>query len=454
MSKLVCKHCKTELTLNNIKDIEFGRVYKTTELGEMDEEVAYIKCSKCDNITETDSETGYTLHYNLINARQIELLNNANKLYDFEDVRDLLDNLSDSDKEKVKDCQFKVFEQSPDDDSGNVYDHITIFKDGTEIGKIDMMCYLNTPHDIENTEELIFGELSYSYSYKMKLNNSQEHHIECPNCHNKILGKYWLNVKYQGHDNYGDYEEDIYTGECPVCGETIETSELELYTNSIEAEETELQQYYKVIGKLGYSPFPFEDCEYSETCAADELNYIKNALDDLTDTLNLHYLYNIYNTTAIQSNKMYSYYDEVIQNIFRNTSHVDFNIDSIKDCQFRVLDCSVLNDEVGDDVFDTPTINLLLQVVRNNKILGYIGVNQQYPLDKKFTMFEVKKESNKRLVELCKFYTSVYKDYAPKVKINSGFNTQVCKKCGQLFCDCNLRCPICGKVFCEHKYIK
>ena len=47
MSKLVCKHCKTELTLNNIKDIEFGRIYEMTELGEMDKEVAYIRCSKC-----------------------------------------------------------------------------------------------------------------------------------------------------------------------------------------------------------------------------------------------------------------------------------------------------------------------------------------------------------------------------------------------------------------------
>lgn len=451
MSKLVCKHCKTELTLNNIKDIEFGRIYEMTELGEMDKEVAYIKCSKCGNITETDSETGHSLRTNLINMRRMY---NYDILYNFRDIEDLLNNLSDSDKEKIKDCQFKVFEDCPDDDSGNVYYYITIFKGDTEIGKIDMMCYLNTPHDIENAEELISGELSYSYSYKMKLNNSQEHHIECPNCHNKILGKYWLNVKYQGHDNYGDYEEDIYTGECPICGETIETSELELYTNSLEAEETELQQYYKIIGNFGYNPFPFEDCEYSETCAADELNYIKNALDDLADTLNLHYLYNIYNTTAIQSNKMYSYYDEVIQNIFRNTSHVDFNIDSIKDCQFRVLDCSVLNDEVGDDMFDTPTINLLLQVVRNNKILGYIGVSQQYPLDMKFTMFEVKKESNKRLVELCKFYTSVYKDYTPKVKINGGFNTQVCKKCGKIFCDCDLKCPICGKVFCVHKYTK
>ena len=71
MSKLVCKHCKTELTLNNIKDIEFGRIYEMTELGEMDKEVAYIKCSKCGNITETDNETGHSLRTNLINIWRV-----------------------------------------------------------------------------------------------------------------------------------------------------------------------------------------------------------------------------------------------------------------------------------------------------------------------------------------------------------------------------------------------
>ena len=187
MSKLVCKHCKTELTLNNIKDIEFGRIYEMTELGEMDKEVAYIKCSKCGNITETDNETGHSLRTNLINMWRMY---HYDILYNFGDIEDLLNNLSDSDKEKIKDCQFKVFEDCTDDDSGDVYCYITIFKGNTEIGKIDMMCYLNTPHDIENSEELIFGELSYSYSYKMKLNNSQEHHIECPICHNNILRNY------------------------------------------------------------------------------------------------------------------------------------------------------------------------------------------------------------------------------------------------------------------------
>ena len=294
-----------------------------------------------------------------------------------------------------------------------------------------------------------------------KLNEEQpsneKDYIECPKCHNKILGKYWLNVKHIEHCNYGDYEEDTYTGECPICGEEIieDSGILGLYEN--ESAETELQQYYKIIGNFGYNTFPFEDCDYSETCAADELKYIKNALGNLTDILNVKYLYNIYNVQAIQSNKVYDYSSEVITNIVYNTSHADFNIDLIKDCQFRLLDCSTFNDIVEDDIFDVPTITLLLQLIRNNKIIGYIEVNQQYPLDMKFAMFEVKKDSNKKLVELCEFYTSMYESIEdtsimPSKSITNCFNTPVCKKCGQLFCDCNLRCPICGKVLCEHKY--
>ena len=449
MNKLVCNHCKNELTVENIKNITFGRVYETTEFGIRDREVAFVWCNNCGESSMIEEHIGYELELDL----------EKTKKYTFKEVEYLLKNLSNIDKEKVRDCKFRISESYPDDDSGDVYYYITIFKDDTEIGKITMYCNSSTTWDLETNNEIKYGEPSYSYT--MELNEEQssneKDYIECPNCHNKILGNYWLNVKHQGHCNYGDYEEDIYTGECPICGETIETGELELYTNSMEAEETELQHYYKVIGNFGYNTFPFEDCDYSEICAADELNSIKNALESLTDILNVKYLYNIDNVQAIQSNMTYEYNSEIITNIFHNTSHVNFNINSIKDCKFRVLDCSVLNDIVEEDTFDTPTISILLQVIRNNKILGYIRVEQRYPLDKTFTMFEVKKDSDKKLIELCKTYTSIYniKEDTPIMMSKSrtdGFNTPVCKKCGQVFCDCNLRCPICGKVFCEHKY--
>lgn len=561
MDKLICNHCKNELTVENIKNITFGRIYETTEFGIRDREVAFVWCNNCGESSIIEEHIGYELELDLEKTKkytfkEVEYLlknlsnidkekvrdckfrisesypdddsgdvyyyitilkddteigkinmycnsntyfdlidmetkttddtpyytyemtlyedskeeskdiktyfysnRNKDKVYSFNELSDLLEHISDEDRIKVSGCQFKVFEQSPDDDSGDVYYYITIYKDNKEIGKINMISYLtNTGFDM-SPQELLDSEEKYTYT--MELNKEQssneKDYIECPKCHNKILGKYWLNVKYQGHDNYGDYEEDIYTGECPICGEKIETSELELYTNSLEAEEIELQQYYKIIGNFGYSSFPFDDCEYSETCAADELKYIKNALGNLTDILNVKYLYNIYNLQAIQSNRTYDYSSEVIVNIVHNTSYADFNIDSIKDCQFRLLDCSALNDIVEDDIFDTPTITLLLQLIRNNKIIGYIEVSQQYPLDMKFAMFKVTKDSNKKLEELCKFYTNMYESIEDtpimlSKSIKDFFNTPVCKKCGQLFCDCDLRCPICGKVFCEHKY--
>lgn len=546
MTNLICNHCKNELTVENIKNITFGRVYETTEFGIRDREVAFVWCNNCGESSMIEEHIGYELELDL----------EKTKKYTFKEVEYLLKNLSNIDKEKVRDCKFRISESYPDDDSGDVYNYITIFKDNTEIGKIDMIYHsnqwfniltgefetldqegyysytmkLNEQHNCNKTlqelkiykhltkeqkqqlEEYTFtnenkledaffddytvweytadiiqdtnkiGKLTvtcgnkhgdtislisdiapeYEYIVKIEIDNKDyielnKDYIECPKCHNKILRNYWLNVKYQGHNNYGDYEEDIYTGECPICGETIETDDLQLYIDSMEASETELQHYYKVIGNFGYNTFPFEDWDYSEICAADELTYIKNALDNLNDILNVKYLYNIYNIQAVQSNRIYDYNSGIITNIFHNTSYADFDIDSIKDCKFRVLDCSVLNDIVEENLFDTSIISLILQVIRNNKILGYINVEQQYPLDTTFTMFEVKKDSNKRLIELCKTYTSIY-DIKEDTSImlsksrTDEFNTPVCKKCGQIFCDCNLKCKICGKIFCEHKY--
>ena len=165
MSKLVCKHCKTELTLNNIKDIEFGRICEMTELGEMDKEVAYIKCSKCGNITETDNETGRSLRTNLINMWRMY---HYDILYNFRDIEDLLNNLSDSDKEKINDCQFKLDEQYPDDDSGDVYDYLTVYRNNNEIGKIDMQFHSNTYFDLIDMEIKSTDTIPY-YTYEMTL---------------------------------------------------------------------------------------------------------------------------------------------------------------------------------------------------------------------------------------------------------------------------------------------
>lgn len=94
-------------------------------------------------------------------------------LFNFEDMKDLLEHLSDTDREKVKDCKFKVFSDCLDDDSGDVYYGIKIFKDDTEIGSIDMLRHSNIPSDLD-LSELIEYDDKPSYSYTMKLNEDSK----------------------------------------------------------------------------------------------------------------------------------------------------------------------------------------------------------------------------------------------------------------------------------------
>lgn len=396
MSNLVCNHCRAELTIDNIKGIKFDRTYEMVDDKEIETEIAYVECSRCGNITETDSATGDLLRTNLINMWRMY---HYDILYNFGDIEDLLNNLSDSDKEKIKDCQFKVFEDCTDDDSGDVYCYIAIFKGDTEIGKIDMMCYLNTPHDIENSEELIFGELSYSYSYKMELNNSQEHHIECPNCHNKILGKYWLNVKYQGHDNYGDYEEDIYIGECPVCGELND----ELPYTGIECQPDE---------DLAECPPDPDGFDNNKLYSADELDYLLRYLSDE---------------------------DRV----------------KVSDCQFKLVE-QYPDDDSGDMYYD-------ITVYRDNNEVGKIDMqyhsNTYWDLiddelkttngtpyhSYTMTLNEDSKEDSKNpFDDTFGSSTNPFDNLFDNIKspfdnIKSPFDDSKlrCKKCGKVFCSCN-----------------
>lgn len=59
------------------------------------------------------------------------------KLYGASELDDLLKQLAGVDRDKIEGCQFKYIENYPDDDSGDVYYGITIFKEGNEIGVID-----------------------------------------------------------------------------------------------------------------------------------------------------------------------------------------------------------------------------------------------------------------------------------------------------------------------------
>ena len=104
MNKLICKQCKTELTVDNIKDVELK-----LNLNE-----AFVKCKVCDSLTKVSVDDAFILRDDL----------QQHKVYSFSDLDCLLENLSEEDKEKVRLCTFKMYEQYPDDDSGDVYDYM------------------------------------------------------------------------------------------------------------------------------------------------------------------------------------------------------------------------------------------------------------------------------------------------------------------------------------------
>lgn len=325
--------------------------------------------------------------------------------------------ISENDKEKIKDCKFKVHREYLDNDSVDVHYCIKIIKDDIEIGKINMQYHPNNWFNTINQEFEVQDSEIY-YTYTMELNETEEdkdrHYIECPNCHNKILGQYWLNIKYQGHYNYGDIEEDVYTGKCPICRTEIEDSNvLMLYMDSLKSLEYELYTYQRVMKPLGYDEYPFEDCEYEGSSFAESLDRYKEALDGLTDILNVKYINNIDILLAEQSGKLLDRHSYVITNIFCNTKYYNFKPESINDCKFRILPdiinvhCEAESEEEFD--FSTPITTKLMQVWRNNKIIGYIVLSQQYPLELDFRMNVINRASPDGYKTLCDYYSRIYK---------------------------------------------
>ena len=90
------------------------------------------------------------------------------KLYSASELSYLLESLSDEDREKINDCQFKLVEQYPDDDSGDVYDYLTVYRNNNEIGKIDMQLHSNTYFDLIDMEIKSTDTIPY-YTYEMTL---------------------------------------------------------------------------------------------------------------------------------------------------------------------------------------------------------------------------------------------------------------------------------------------
>ena len=151
MSKLLCSHCKTELTVSNIKGIKDVNVVTG---------LALVECKNCGNVTETSNSLAFEY-------KEYEQLQEREKIHSFEELDYLLKELSTTDREKIKHYKFKLSKQYPDDDSGDVYYYITMFKDDTEVGSIDMEYHSGTVWDLEMNKEIVYGESCYTYTMEL-----------------------------------------------------------------------------------------------------------------------------------------------------------------------------------------------------------------------------------------------------------------------------------------------
>lgn len=103
----------------------------------------------------------------------------SDRLYSADELDYLLRYLSDEDRVKVSDCQFKLVEQYPDDDSGDMYYDITVYRDNNEVGKIDMQYHSNTYWDLIDDELKTTNGTPY-HSYTMTLNEDSKEDSKNP----------------------------------------------------------------------------------------------------------------------------------------------------------------------------------------------------------------------------------------------------------------------------------
>ena len=171
-----CNKCSSIIHNKYYKNRKYwGRVWLSDdELGDYEVEYDSGECPVCG---ELNTELPYTglefqpdedLWENNNKAFTIVHDENSNKLYTFDELKDLLKHISDEDKIKISGCKFKLFETHPDDDSGDVYYYLTVYKNNNEIGKIDMYYRSNTYFDLIDMEIKTTDTIPY-YTYEMTL---------------------------------------------------------------------------------------------------------------------------------------------------------------------------------------------------------------------------------------------------------------------------------------------
>ena len=101
------------------------------------------------------------------------------RIYSYNELSDLLKHLSDEDRMKVSDCQFKLYEDYPDDDSGDIYYSITAYRNNNKVGKIDMQYNSNTYFDLIDMEIKTTDDTP-CYTYTLTLNEDSKEDSKNP----------------------------------------------------------------------------------------------------------------------------------------------------------------------------------------------------------------------------------------------------------------------------------
>lgn len=197
-----CNKCNSIIHNKYFKNRKYwGREWLSGEFGDYEVEYDSGECPVCG---ELNTELPYTglefqpdedLLENNNKAFTIEPNENGNKLYTFDEIKDLLKHISDEDKIKISGCQFKVFEECPDDDSGDVYYDLKVYKDGNEIGKINMYYHSNTYFDLIDRDVKTTNDTTY-YTYEMTLYEDSKEVFS-----NKDTGGFGIKAKWNPFDD-------------------------------------------------------------------------------------------------------------------------------------------------------------------------------------------------------------------------------------------------------------
>ena len=171
-----CSKCNSIIHNKYFKNKKYwGRVWLSDdELGDYEVEYDSGECPVCGQLNNELPYTGieHQPDDSLFSSDGVACITtfeeDKDKLYSASDLSYLLESLSDEDREKINDCQFKLDEQYPDDDSGDVYDYLTVYRNNNEIGKIDMQFHSNTYFDLIDMEIKSTDTIPY-YTYEMTL---------------------------------------------------------------------------------------------------------------------------------------------------------------------------------------------------------------------------------------------------------------------------------------------